>query len=76
MPRFSIKFVEDIDWTSLWWVVGVVMAIWTGLVTLLPMSIYKPVAVVLAALQSGLLFAARGSKYVRDKVDPPPDGKV
>jgi hypothetical protein len=69
-----IRFAENIDWTRLWWVVGVVLSVWIGLVTLLPPQIYKPVAVILAALQSGFLFAARGSKYVKERIDPPQEG--
>lgn len=70
-----IQFAEDIDWTRLWWIVGIVLSIWIGLVTLLPPQIYKPVAVVLAALQSGFLFAARGSKYVKEHIEPPQGGQ-
>jgi hypothetical protein len=68
------QFAENINWTRLWWVVGIVLSVWIGLVTLLPPQIYKPVAVILAALQSGFLFAARGSKYVKDRIDPPQEG--
>ena len=74
--RGWIQFAENIDWTRLWWIVGIVLSIWIGLVTLLPPQIYKPVAVVLAALQSGFLFAARGSKYVKEHVEPPEGGQV
>jgi hypothetical protein len=71
-----LQLVENIDWTKLWWIVGIVLSIWIGLVTLLPPQIYKPVAVILAALQSGFLFAARGGKYVKERLEPPQDGQV
>lgn len=72
-----LTFVQNVDWVRLWWIVGIVAAFWTGLVTLLPPKVYQPVAVVLAALQAGLLFAARGGKYVADRTQlPPADGKV
>jgi hypothetical protein len=67
--------MENINWTRLWWVVGVICVFWTGLVTLMPMSVYKPVAVILAAAQGALLFAARGNKYVANRTEPPADGK-
>jgi hypothetical protein len=68
--------IETIDWIKLWWIVGFILAVWVGLVTMLPPEIYKPVAVVLAALQSGFLFAARGARFIEDRTGmPSQDGK-
>jgi hypothetical protein len=68
--------IETIDWIKLWWIVGFILATWAGLVSMLPPEIYKPVAIVLAALQSGFLFAARGARFIKDRTEmPPPDGK-
>jgi hypothetical protein len=68
--------IETIDWIKLWWIVGFILAIWVGLVSMLPPEIYKPVAIVLAALQSGFLFAARGARFIKDRTEmPPQDGK-
>jgi hypothetical protein len=68
--------IENIDWVKLWWVVGVIFTFWTGMATVLPEKVYKPVAVTVAAIQSAFLFAARGGKYVKDRnVLPPQDGK-
>ena len=66
--------LETINWKRLWWVLGIVLTVWTGLVTMLPPEIYKPVAVILAALQSAFLFAARGTVYVTDRNQVPPQG--
>lgn len=67
--------VENIDWTRWWFVVSIVTTVWLGLVTVMPPNIFKYVAVPLSAVQSGLLFAARGSKYVANRQEPPADGK-
>ncbi len=68
--------LEYINWTRLWWIVGIITTFWLGLVTILPAAVFKPVSVILAALQSGFLFAARGGKYVAERQPPPQDGKV
>ena len=70
-----IELAEDINWVKLWWVVGIVLTIWLGLVTLLPPAVYKPVAVILAALQSAFLFAAKGSRYAKTNTLPPEGGQ-
>ena len=67
--------LENINWTRLWWILGIVTALWLGLVTIMPPNVFKPVSIVLSALQSALLFAARGTKYVQTRTDPPEDGK-
>lgn len=75
-----LHFPEQIDWTQLWWVVGIVTVFWGGLAALTIMypafdDAYKIVNIVLTAILSALLFAARGNKYVKDRTEPPADGK-
>jgi hypothetical protein len=67
--------LETINWTRLWWIVGIMTAFWLGLVTIVPIAWFKPVAVILSASQTALLFAARGTKYVANRQEPPADGK-
>jgi hypothetical protein len=67
--------LENMNWTRLWWIVGILTAFWLGLVTIVPPVWFKPISVVLSSIQSALLFAARGTKYVTSRMDPPPDGK-
>ena len=66
---------EHIDWTRMAWIVGIVIALWIGLDTVLPANVYHTVSKILAAIQAALLFAARGSKYVVNRTEPPADGK-
>lgn len=67
--------LENISWTRLWWAVGIISAFWMGMVTIIPADIFKWVAVPLSALQTAMLFAARGNKYVINRTEPPADGK-
>lgn len=72
-----IKFVSNIDWTKLWWVVGILFTFWSSLVTLTVMypafdPYYKVINVILGAAVGALLFAARGGKYVESRATPPP----
>jgi hypothetical protein len=68
--------LENINWVRLWWIVGILTAFWLGLVTVIPMTWFKPISVVLSAAQSAMLFAARGTKYVSSRTEPPADGKI
>jgi len=70
-----IKYLLTIKWVQLWWVVGIVGSLWLGLATVVPEQWFKPIAVVLSAVQSAILFAARGTKYVESNTEPPQDGK-
>jgi hypothetical protein len=67
--------LESMNWIRLWWIVGIVTTLWLGMATIIPMAYFKPVSVVLSALQSALLFATRGTKYVQNRTEPPADGK-
>jgi hypothetical protein len=67
--------LESINWTKLWWVVGIITAFWLGLITIVPMTWFKPISVILSALQTAFLFAARGTKYVINRTAPPADGQ-
>jgi hypothetical protein len=67
--------LENMNWTRMWWIIGMLSTFWIGLATQLPETWYKPVSVILTALQSALLFASRGTKYVAQRTDPPADGK-
>jgi hypothetical protein len=67
--------IENINWTKMWWVVGVLTAFWVGMIEVVPLAYYKPISVALSAIQSALLFASRGTKYVANRTDPPADGK-
>jgi hypothetical protein len=67
--------LENLNWIRLWWVIGIISAFWLGLVTIVPMVWFKPISVVLSAIQTALLFAARGTKYVTNRTEPPADGK-
>lgn len=66
---------ETINWIRLWWIIGIVTTLWLGLATIIPMEYFKPVSVVMSAVQSAMLFAARGTKYVVNREEPPADGK-
>lgn len=68
--------LESINFTRLWWIVGILTTLWLGLATIIPMNWFKPISVALSALQSAMLFAARGTKYVANRVEPPTDGKI
>jgi hypothetical protein len=68
--------LETINWTRLWWIVGIVACFWTGIITLVPADVFKYVAIPLNALQVALAFAARGTKYVVNRIEPPVDGKI
>lgn len=67
--------LESTNWVRLWWIIGILTALWLGLVTIIPAEWFRPVSVVLSAVQSALLFAIRGTKYVTTRTEPPPDGK-
>jgi hypothetical protein len=68
--------IENMNWVRLWWLIGILSTFWIGLATQLPEAWYKPVSVILTAIQSALLFASRGTKYVTDRSQAPPaDGK-
>ena len=78
----GLIFVKNIDWTQLWYIVGIVVVFWGGLATFtvifpafdIP---YKVVNTLLSAAGAATLFAARGGKYVEDRSQvPPADGKV
>lgn len=74
--------VESINWNRLWWVVGILVAFWSGMagVTILVPAFdiwYKVINIILSAVFGALLFAARGTVYVRDRTQvPPADGKT
>ena len=68
-------FVSNIDWIKLWFVVGFVTVLWTGLAEVIPPHYYKAVSVVLQAVQAAILFAARGGKYVNNRTEPPAGGQ-
>ncbi len=78
----KIEFVENIDWTKLWWIVTILTTFWAlmaGATVLFPgfETWYKLINIILGALSGALLFAARGGKYVRDRSEsPPPGGQV
>jgi len=55
--------------------VGIIGSLWLGLAAIVPEQWFKPIAVVLSAVQSAILFAARGTKYVESNTEPPQDGK-
>lgn len=67
--------IENVEWTRYWMVLGMVLIIWVGLAEIIPTNIYKPVSVVMQAIQAGILFAARASKFVEGHLAPPQDGK-
>lgn len=72
--------LDTIDWTKLWWVVGITTAFWAGLagITVLFPAFdpyYKVVNIILGAVSAALLFAARGTKYVSNRQEPPESGK-
>jgi hypothetical protein len=75
MKQNWFNSLENMNWTRLWWVVGILAAFWLGLVTIVPPAWFRPISVVLSAVQSALLFASRGTKYVTNRTDPPSDGK-
>jgi hypothetical protein len=67
---------EHMNWNRLWWVIGIITTLWLGLATVVPEPYFRVVSVILSALQSAFLFASRGTKYVADRSELPPDGKV
>jgi hypothetical protein len=67
--------LESMNWTRLWWIIGVITTLWLGLAAVIPGEWYKTCSVVLSAIQSALLFATRGTKYVTNRTEPPADGK-
>lgn len=68
--------IETINWTRWWFVITIITTVWLGLVTIMPPDVFKWVSVPLSAIQSGMLFAARGSKYVAQRIEPPSEGKL
>lgn len=67
--------LENMNWTRLWWLLGIITTLWLGLAAVIPGESYKVISVVLSAIQSALLFATRGTKYVVNRTEPPADGK-
>jgi hypothetical protein len=75
-----LQFVENVDWTRLWWIAGVLATFWAGLaaITLVFPAFdpwYKVINIVLSAAVGAALFAARGGKYVASRTEPPQDGR-
>ena len=73
-------FSSNIDWTKLWWAVGIMTTFWAGLAGITVMfpdfdPYYKVVNIALGAVSTALLFAARGNKYVANRQEPPEGGK-
>jgi hypothetical protein len=68
----SIDIVANVNWVKMWYVMGIILAIWLGLATIIPANTYKYVSVVLSALQTGITFAMRGGKYVVNRTELPP----
>lgn len=71
---------EHIDWTRMWFVVGVATALWAGLAGLTVVwpefdKAYKIINIIMGAVSGAVLFAARGTKYVANRQEPPADGK-
>jgi|WetSurSiteA1Bulk_404760.scaffolds.fasta_scaffold02632_6 hypothetical protein len=72
--------LESINWTRLWWILGMVTVFWGGLTTMTIIypafdKPWKLVNIFLTALLAAILFAARGTKYVTGRTEPPADGK-
>ncbi len=74
MPNIFTS-LEHINWTRYWFIIGTIVILWIGLAEIVPLSVYKPVSVILQAIQGALLFAARSSKYAEGSTPPPQDGK-
>jgi len=77
--RFFATF-ETLNWTRMWWVVGIMTAFWAslaGITILFPVfdPWYKGINIVLGAVSAALLFAARGTKYIANRTEPPADGR-
>jgi len=73
-------FSSNVNWTRLWWVVGIVTVFWSGLsglVLTFPAfaKIFAVINVLLTASLAALLFAARGTKYIANRQEPPADGR-
>jgi len=67
-------FVSNIDWRLLWYICVILSTVWLGLAALVPDAWFKPIAIVVGAVQNGFLVAVRGGKYVTDRtLDPPKD---
>ena len=71
---------ESINWTRLWWVVGFTTAFWAGLAGITVFfpkfdPYYKCINIILGAVSAAVLFAARGTKYVVNRTEPPVDGR-
>lgn len=72
--------LEYVNWTRLWWIVTIITTFWAlmAAVTVIYPAFdpyYKVANIVLNALSGALLFAARGTKYVTERKEPPADGK-
>lgn len=67
--------LENVNWTRLWWITCILSTFWIGLATIISGDLFKLVSVPLLAIQNAFLFAARGSKYVINRIEPPQDGK-
>lgn len=72
--------IENLNWTRLWYIEGIFLAFWGGMswvATMFPKTAkyYMAVNGLLGALALALTFAARGTKYVTNRQEPPVDGK-
>ena len=81
LKLIKIEFVENIDWTKLWYIAGILAAFWGGLagITIIYPAFdgpYKVVNIILGAVVGAALFAARGGKYVSERKEPPQGGQV
>lgn len=61
---------EHINWSRVSLVMAAVATVWIGLSEVVPEEYFKPVMILLTALQSGITVIMRGSVYVEDRVNP------
>lgn len=74
LGKVATLFVTNINWRLLWYVNLILSTFWIGMAALVPDHWFKPIAVVLMAVQNAFLVAVRGGKYVTDRtIDPPKD---
>ena len=59
--------LEHIDWTRMLKVVVFITAFWIGLSEVIPDKYYRPVSIILTALQGALILTMRGGKYVETR---------
>lgn len=72
LPFFSTNNFKQLNWMRLWLVIATVSVVWSGLAAILPVKYYAPVMTVLSAVQAGITFAMRSSKYVEERQEIPP----